>query len=116
MTANASGRGGSDREILVSTFTAGMHPKLPMEGHILPVIFSRHLGIEINAFAKSARNQLNAEKFWVAWERGGRMKIDLFASDWDFWALVEEPVATLRARYQVPVLDPRHAAGHFSMS
>ena len=31
-------------EILVSTFTAGMHPKQPMEGHILPVIFSWHLG------------------------------------------------------------------------
>lgn len=57
-------------EILVSTFTAGMHPKQPMEGHILPVIFSWHLGIEINAFAKSARNQLDIEKFWVAWVRG----------------------------------------------
>jgi hypothetical protein len=97
-------------EILVSTFTAGMHPKLPMEGHILPVIFSWHLGIEINAFAKSARNQLNAEKFWIAWVRGSQMKTDLFALDWDFWNVIEEPVATVRKRYQVPPLDPRHAA------
>jgi ubiquinone biosynthesis protein Coq4 len=98
-------------EILVSTFTAGMHPKLPMEGHILPVIFSWHLGIEINAFAKSARNQLDAEKFWVAWVRGSQMKIDLFAPDWEFWNVIDERVDTVRARYQVPNLDPRHAAG-----
>jgi hypothetical protein len=99
-------------EILVSTFTAGMHPKLPMEGHILPVIFSWHLGIEINAFAKSARHQLDIEKFWVAWVRGSEMKIDLFAPDWDFWSIVEEPVAAVRERYQVPVLASHHAAGH----
>ena len=99
-------------EILVSTFTAGMHPKLPMEGHILPVIFSWHLGIEINAFAKSARNQLDAEKFWVAWVRGSEMKTDLFAPDWDFWSIAEEPVAAVRERYHVPILASHHAAGH----
>jgi hypothetical protein len=97
-------------EILVSTFTAGMHPQLPMEGHILPVIFSWHLGIEINAFAKSAQNQLDVEKFWVAWARGSEMKLDLFARDWDFWDVIEEPVAMVRQRYHVPPLDPRHAA------
>jgi ubiquinone biosynthesis protein Coq4 len=103
-------------EILVSTFTAGMHPKQPMEGHILPVIFSWHLGIEINAFAKSARNQLDIEKFWVAWVRGSQMKIDLFARDWDFWKVIDEPVASIRDRYQVPNLDPRHAAGRSPMA
>ena len=103
-------------EILVSTFTAGMHPRLPMEGHILPVIFSWHLGIEINAFAKSARNQLDVEKFWVAWVRGSEMRTDLFAPDWDFWNLIEEPVAAVQSRYQVPGLAPRHAAGHHPLS
>lgn len=98
-------------EILVSTFTAGMHPKQPMEGHILPVIFSWHLGIEINAFAKSARGQLDIEKFWVAWMRGSQMEVDLFARDWDFWTVIDQPVATVQDRYQVPGLDPRHAAG-----
>jgi len=29
-------------ELLVSTFTAGMHPINPMSGHILPVIFFFH--------------------------------------------------------------------------
>lgn len=98
-------------EILVSTFTAGMHPKLPMEGHILPVIFSWHLGIEINKFAGSARGALDPEKFWVAWARGADTREDLFAPDWDFWAVAGEPVESLRRRYHVPPLDPRHASG-----
>lgn len=97
-------------EILVSTFTAGMHPKLPLEGHILPVIFSWHLGIEINKLAGSARGALDPEKFWVAWARGAAVSTDLFAPDWDFWAVVEEPVECVRRRYHVPPLEPRHAA------
>lgn len=92
-------------EILVSTFTAGMHPVLPMEGHILPVIFSWHLGIEINAFAGSAVGALDPARFWEAWARGMAMQQDLFAPGWDFWAVVEEPVESLRRRYRVPPLE-----------
>ncbi len=103
-------------EILVSTFTAGKHPQQPMEGHILPVIFSWHLGIEINALAKSARGQLDLEKFWVAWVRGSQMQTDLFARDWDFWNVIEEPVEVVRERYRVPRLDPGHAAGRLSQA
>ncbi len=88
-------------EILVSTFTAGMHPKLPMEGHIMPVIFSWHLGIEINKLAGSFKGALDPEQFWVAWTRGAGMTVDLFSADWDFWAHVEEPVDRLRQRYHV---------------
>ncbi len=98
-------------EILVSTFTAGMHPKLPMEGHILPVIFSWHLGIEINKFAGSATGALDPEKFWAAWTRGAEVAVDLFSPGWDFWAVAEEPVERVRTLYRVPPLDPRHAAG-----
>jgi hypothetical protein len=88
-------------EILVSTFTAGMHPKLPMEGHILPVMFSWHLGIEINKLAGSFRGALDPEQFWIAWVRGAQMKVDLFSPEWDFWAHVEEPIEHLRQRYHV---------------
>ena len=88
-------------EILVSTFTAGMHPKLPMEGHILPVIFSWHLGIEINKLAGSFRAAFDPEEFWNAWVRGSEMTVDLFSPEWDFWTHVDEPVDVLRLRYQV---------------
>jgi hypothetical protein len=91
-------------EILVSTFTAGMHPKLPMEGHILPVIFSWHLGIEINKVAGSFRGAFDSEQFWTAWVRGSQMTVDLFSPDWDFWDHVETPVALLRQRYHVTPL------------
>ena len=89
-------------EILVSTFTAGMHPRLPMEGHILPVLFSWHLGIEINKLAGSHRGAFDPEQFWVAWTRGAQMTEDFFSPEWDFWAHVEEPVEDLRRRYHVP--------------
>ncbi|HEY7134857.1 MAG TPA: hypothetical protein VIB48_07315 [Acidimicrobiia bacterium] len=97
-------------ELLVSTFTAGMHPEEPMAGHILPVIYSWHLGIEINKVAGSFRGALDPEKFWVAWERGGELTTDTFAPDWNFWRACERPVADLRAEYHVPPLDDRFAA------
>jgi hypothetical protein len=53
-------------EILTSTFTAGMHPNHPISGHVLPVIFSWHLGVEINAVAMSAHGQLDPEDIWRA--------------------------------------------------
>jgi hypothetical protein len=96
-------------ELLVSTFTAGMHPSQPMAGHILPVIFSWHLGIEVVKFAGSTTGSLDPEKFWVAWERGSETTIDLF-HEWDFWAAATEPLDDLRRRYRVPQLDPRLAA------
>jgi hypothetical protein len=86
-------------ELLVSTFTAGMHPRHPVSGHILPVIFSWHLGIKINDVAKSATGALDPAEFWHAWERGRSMKIDIFGPDWDFWAWGDAPLEGLRARY-----------------
>ncbi|WP_447974262.1 hypothetical protein [Nitrospira sp. Kam-Ns4a] len=83
-----------------------------MEGHILPVIFSWYLGIEINKFAGSAIGALDPEKFWVAWTRGSSVTVDLFSPEWDLWAVAEEPIERVRERYQVPPLAPRHAAGH----
>lgn len=86
-------------EVLVSTFTAGMHPVHPVSGHILPVIFSWHLGIEINAVAKSATGGYDPEAFWHAWARGRRMAVDLFDPGWDFWSWADLPLAELRARH-----------------
>jgi hypothetical protein len=80
-------------ELLVSTFTAAMHPSRPMEGHILPVIFSWHLGIKINDVAGSALGALDPAEFWHAWARGAAMRQDLFAPDWDFWGCAAESLA-----------------------
>jgi len=93
-------------ELLVSTFTAAMHRKEPMSGHILPVIFSWHLGIQLNDVAKSATGAFDPQGFWLAWERGSEITVDTFGPQWNFWAVVHEPVGTLRRRYGIPPLDP----------
>ena len=88
-------------EILVSTFTAAMHARYPMAGHVLPVIFSWHLGIKINDVAKSTTGTLDPSRFWEAWARGAEMKVDLFDAGWDFWAWTGESLGELRRRYGV---------------
>ncbi len=97
-------------ELLVSTFTAGMHPREPMSGHILPVIISWHLGIELVRFAGAVTGQLDPEKFWVAWERGAEVGVDVFGDSWDLFGAAAEPLAAVRAAYGVPALDPAYAA------
>lgn len=95
---NTTARG----ELLVSTFTAGMHPHFPMAGHILPVIFSWHLDIQINPVAKSAQGALDPDQFWHAWAAGKTCTIDTFAPDWDFWRHVDTPLTDLRRQWSIP--------------
>ncbi|MPY91772.1 MAG: hypothetical protein GEV08_01540 [Acidimicrobiia bacterium] len=97
-------------ELLVSTFTAGMHPDEPITGHILPVIVSWHLGIEVAKFAGSSTGSLDPRKFWVAWERGDETAGDTLGPTWDFWGLTEQPLAEVRRAMAVPALDPADAA------
>jgi hypothetical protein len=85
-------------ELLVSTFTAAMHRREAMSGHVLPVIFSWHLGIALNEVAGAAKGALDPEEFWHAWARGEQVKVDLFDPSWDFWAATREPIDALRAR------------------
>jgi hypothetical protein len=85
-------------ELLVSTFTAAMHRKEGMAGHVLPVILSFHLGITLVAdVAGAAKGALDPKEFWHAWARGEAVKVDLFDPSWDFWAATREPIAAVRA-------------------
>lgn len=97
-------------EILVSTFTAAMHRSEGMGGHILPVIFSWHLGIQLNPLAVARHGRLDPEKFWRAWERGRSSRTDVFGRDFDFWSIVETPLQELRDGFGIPQLDAAHAA------
>jgi tellurite resistance protein len=85
-------------ELLVSTFTAAMHRKEAMSGHVLPVIFSWHLGIALNELAGAAKGALDPQEFWHAWARGEAMTVDLFGPAWDFWAATRDPIAAVRTR------------------
>lgn len=88
-------------EILVSTFTAAMHPINPMAGHILPVIFNGHLGVRFNEFATPARGGFDPDEFWHAWARGRDMTADLFAPDWNAWDWIEHDLEQLRRDWNV---------------
>jgi hypothetical protein len=88
-------------EILVSTFTAAMHPINPMAGHILPVIFNGHLGVKFNDVATSATDGFDPDEFWHAWARGRDMAVDLFAPDWNLWDWVERDLQELRREWNV---------------
>lgn len=88
-------------EILVSTFTAAMHPINPMAGHILPVIFNGHLGIRFNDIATPAKGGFDPNEFWHAWARGRDMTIDLFAPDWSVWDWIEQDLEKLRRDWNV---------------
>lgn len=97
-------------EVLVSTFTAAMHRSEGMSGHILPVIFSWHLGVVLNPLAGSAKGAFDGEKFWRAWERGRMTTLDTFGPDWDFWGMIHTPLDEIRTRYGVIPLDAADAA------
>jgi hypothetical protein len=98
-----SGYGTTPRgELLASTFTAAMHPHFPMAGHILPVIFSWQLDVQINPVAKDAAGALDPVEFWHAYAGGKTATIDTFAPGWDFWAYVETPLQALRRQWTIP--------------
>jgi hypothetical protein len=88
-------------ELLTSTFTAAMHRNEAMSGHVLPVLFSWHLGIALIEVAGAAKGALDPQEFWHAWARGEQMKVDLFGPGFDFWAATREPIETVRARVGV---------------
>ena len=89
-------------ELLVSTFTAGMHRRYPMAGHVLPVIFSWHLNEQINPVARDAAGGLDPDEFWHAWTAGEASPVDTFAPTWDFWSQVDRPLADVRADLGIP--------------
>ena len=89
-------------ELLVSTFTSTMHPYYPLAGHVLPVIFSWHLNIQINKIAKDAKGALDPDVFWRAWAAGAATTVDTFDPDWNFWDHIEVPLVDLRRRWSIP--------------
>ena len=88
-------------ELLVSTFTAGMHPLNPMSGHILPVIFFFHFGEQLNDVGHAGKGGLDPDEFWHAWARGAEMTVDIFDPTWSVWDWVEHDLDALRRQWNV---------------
>jgi ubiquinone biosynthesis protein Coq4 len=100
-------------EILVSTFTAAMHPKNPMAGHVLPVIFTWQLDNTLNQVAGGVKDALDPREFWHAWAAGTATKMDTFTPGWDFWGYARQALGDVRERLGVPRagLDSRATGG-----
>ncbi len=88
-------------ELLVSTFTAGMHPINPMSGHILPVIFFFHFGEQLNDVGHAGKGGLDPDEFWHAWARGDEMTVDIFDPKWTVWDWIERDLEELRRDWNV---------------
>lgn len=88
-------------ELLVSTFTAGMHPINPMSGHILPVIFFFHFGEQLNDVGHAGKGGLDPDEFWHAWARGEEMTVDIFNPKWSVWDWIERDLEELRRDWNV---------------
>ncbi|UYN94559.1 MAG: hypothetical protein KIT25_21405 [Enhydrobacter sp.] len=88
-------------ELLVSTFTAGMHPINPMSGHILPVIFFFHFGEQLNDVGHAGKGGLDPDEFWHAWARGADMTVDIFKPGWNVWDWIEHDLEQLRRDWNV---------------
>ncbi|MFO0554636.1 MAG: TerB family tellurite resistance protein [Polyangiaceae bacterium] len=63
-----------------------------------------HLGLAMSPVAASARGKLDPERMFRALARGAACKIDP-TDGWDFWAVVNEPLAALRERYGITPLS-----------
>jgi len=97
-------------ELLVATFAAAMHRRDGMAAHILPVIYSWHLGSAFNAVTGTTAGAFDGDKFRRAWERGRGMRVDTFGSEWNFWSKTDVPLQELRDVFGVPALDEALAA------
>ncbi len=88
-------------ELLVSVFTSTMLEKNPIDGHVIPVLYSFYLGIKINDLAGTAHVVINPYEFWEAWYRGSQMQVNLYSTGWNLWDVAGIPLSELRALYHV---------------
>jgi hypothetical protein len=96
-------------ELLVSTFTGGMHRRDALRAQILPVIFEWHVGHEVNGIG-AKRGALDPIKFLISWQRGEATTTDVLSPDWSFFDVVGRDLEELRSEYGIPPLLPADAA------
>ena len=93
-------------EILASTFTASMHRRFPMAGHILPVIFSL-ISMSASTMSRVRLRGCSIPPKSGAYAAGAECKTDTFAPEWDFWTYVARPIDDLRRDWNIPVGGPQ---------
>jgi hypothetical protein len=95
-------------EGLVLGFQAGYRHNDPFTVVVFFLLQAEH-GMKLTAFADATRGYFAehpgyAEEIVRAFARGAKMNIDL-TDGWDFWAVMDQPVEALRARYGIPPIE-----------
>jgi hypothetical protein len=82
-------------ESQIAAFYAGMIGKraFPL---VLGTMLMFQMGIQLSPIATPAKGKVDPQKVARAMERGAKMKVNL-AEGWDFWPLMELPLADARA-------------------
>ncbi|MEM9216833.1 MAG: hypothetical protein AAGD25_21095 [Cyanobacteria bacterium P01_F01_bin.150] len=91
-------------EITVAGFEAGMSRSEFGFELLLEVILDFHLGLQFTTMGvlESGQNHLKPTALMQAYARGLQMQFDLLDPAWDFKSALDQPIATLRQRYQLP--------------
>jgi len=94
-----------ESEGLVLAFQAGYRRQDPFSVLVFLLLNGQH-GMRLTAFADAARGFYNdrpgaIDKVVQAFARGARLTVDL-GDHWDFWAVMDRPVAELRREYGIP--------------
>jgi hypothetical protein len=89
-------------EMQVAAFTAG-YRREQTASILLFVLCQFDLGLKMVPQSLPEIGTLDPDRFLAAFVRGSRMTVDLFG-DWDFWAVLGEPVVVLRERYGIALL------------
>lgn len=86
-------------EMQVAAFTAGFRRQQSL--YIMMFVLCQFdLGIRMVPVAAPELGTLDPDAFMRALVRGSQMNIDLF-DDWDYWEVIDQPVAALRERYGI---------------
>jgi hypothetical protein len=106
--------GGYDTDILseakVLAFTAG-YRREKVFGPLIFILVQGQHGVRLTPLAEAYTGLLSSSHvvpaMVEAFARGSRMNVDLMG-DWDFWAVIDQPVSELRRRYGID--EPAAAA------
>ena len=90
-------------EITVAGFEAGMSRSEFGFELLLEVILDFHMGMKFTTMGilEAGHNHLNPTALMQAYARGLQMQFDLLDPAWDFKAVLDQPIATLRQSYQL---------------
>lgn len=90
-------------EMLNAAFSGGNTEVLCMD-LLLMTLLQFHAGFQVMP-GPVLKDELKPDAFFRAVARGAATQVDVLAG-WDWWSAVDQPIAELRQRFQVPPLRP----------